>query len=34
MKSLIALGIGIVIGISPLGNSRIVKIIVSAATGG
>ena len=34
MKSLIAIGIGIVIGISPLGNSQIVRIIVSAATGG
>ena len=34
MKALVAVGIGIVIGISLLANSRIVKIIVSAATGG
>ena len=34
MKSLIVIGIRIVIGISPLGNSQIVRIIVSAATGG
>jgi len=34
MKSLIAIGIGIDIGISPLGNSQIIRIILSDTTGG
>lgn len=34
MISLIAVGIGIVIGLSPLGNSKILRVIVLAVTGG
>ena len=34
MKSLIAIGIGICIGISPLGKTSAVKIFVTAVTGG
>jgi len=34
MESLIAIGIGLCIGFSPIGNSKIVKIIVMAVTGG
>lgn len=34
MESLIAVGIGIVIGASSLGKSKVLKIIVKAITGG
>lgn len=34
MESLIAIGIGICIGLSPLGKSKVVKLIISAITGG
>ena len=34
MSSLIAITLGLCIGISPLGSSRIVKIIVLSVTGG
>jgi hypothetical protein len=34
MYSLFAVAIGISIGCSPLGNSRILKVIVMALTGG
>jgi hypothetical protein len=34
MNSLIAVGIGICIGCSPLGNSRMLKVIIMALTGG
>jgi len=34
MYSLLALVLGVCIGCSPLGNSKIVKIIVLAVTGG
>ena len=34
MESLIAIGIGIAIGISSLGKSKILKIIVQTITGG
>ena len=33
-KALIAMGIGLCIGFSPIGNSKIVRIIVMAVTGG
>lgn len=34
METYIAIVAGIVIGISPLGRSRVLKIIVKAVTGG
>ena len=34
MDSLIAIGIGLCIGFTPIGSSKLVRIIVMAATGG
>lgn len=34
MEVLIAMGIGLCIGFSPIGNSKVVRIIVMAITGG
>jgi hypothetical protein len=34
MEALIAIGIGLCIGFTPIGNSKLVKIIVMAVTGG
>jgi hypothetical protein len=34
MYSLIAIAVGICIGCSPLGNSRVLKVLVIALTGG
>lgn len=34
MSAVIAIGIGLAIGFSPLGNSRVLKIIIIALTGG
>jgi len=34
MEALIAIGIGLCIGFTPIGNSKLVKIIVIAVTGG
>jgi hypothetical protein len=34
MYSLIAVAVGICIGCSPLGNSRMLKVIIMALTGG
>lgn len=34
MGSLIAIGIGICIGLTPISNSKIVRMIVMAVTGG
>ena len=34
MGSLVAIGIGICIGFSPIGSSKLVRVIVMAVTGG
>ena len=34
MTSLVAIGIGLCIGITPIGSSKLVRIIVMAVTGG
>ena len=34
MGSLIAIGIGLCIGFTPIGNSKFIRIIVMAVTGG
>lgn len=34
MEALIAIGIGLFIGFTPIGNTKLVKIIVMAVTGG
>ena len=34
MEVLIAMGIGFCIGFSPVGNSKLIRIIVMAVTGG
>ena len=34
MYSLLAIGVGICIGCSQLGNSRILKVVIMALTGG
>ena len=34
MESLIAIGIGLCIGFSPIGSSKLIRIIVTAVTGG